>query len=77
MFLWPNTAPVLQPMDQGVIRGLKAHHQKQYVRKLIRSLDKNAPLPDAKDILVSSCNVVLTETIVDCFRKARISGLSQ
>lgn len=47
VFLWPNTAPILQPMDQGVIRGLKAHYQKQYVRKLIRSLDKNAPLPDA------------------------------
>ena len=45
IFLPPNTTSVLQPMNQGVIRSLKVHHQKRFVRLYIKSLDENKPLP--------------------------------
>ena len=36
----PNTTSVLQPMDQGVIRSLKAHYRGRVVRRVCRALDK-------------------------------------
>ena len=40
VLLPPNTSSVLQPMDQGVIRSLKAHYRGRAVRRLCRALDK-------------------------------------
>ena len=40
VFLLPNTTSVSQPMDQGVIRSLKAHYRVRVVRRLCRALDK-------------------------------------
>ena len=38
-FLPPNTTSVLQPVDQGVIRSLRAHYRKKFVQiKLFRRL---------------------------------------
>ena len=45
VFLPPNTTSVSQPMDQGVIRCLKAHYRKRLVKLILRSLDSNKPLP--------------------------------
>ena len=45
IFLPPNTTSVLQPMDQGVIRSLKAHYRKKVVRLCIRAVESNKPLP--------------------------------
>ena len=37
IFLPPNTTSVLQQMDQGVIRNLKAHYRRRFVRLCIKS----------------------------------------
>ena len=77
VFLPPNTTSVLQPMDQGVIRSLKAHYRGRVVRWLCRALDKTTTLPkiyivQAMKILVSSWEAVSAQTIVNCFRKTGI-----
>ena len=75
IFSPPNANSVLQPMDQGVIRSLKAHYRRRIVHLCIKSLDENKPYPkitilQAMKNLVSSWNAVSEETIVNCFKKA-------
>lgn len=82
IFLPPNTTSVSQPMDQGVIRSLKAHYRRRAVQMLIRSLDRNEPLPKisvlhAMKLIVASWNAVSKQTIVNCFKKAGISDENQ
>ena len=82
IFLPPDTTPVLQPMDQGVIRSLKAHYQKKVVRLCIKAKESNKPLPkisilQAMKRLVSSRNSVSKETLVNCFKKSDISPSNQ
>ena len=82
VFLPPNNTSVLQPMDQGVIRSLKAHYRGRVVRRLCRALDKTKTLPEisilqAMKILVPSWEAVSTQTIVNCFRKAGITPEAQ
>ena len=45
IFLLPNTTSVTQPMDQGIIRLLKAKYCSLVVRRLISSLEKKASVP--------------------------------
>ncbi|XP_065671797.1 tigger transposable element-derived protein 4-like [Hydra vulgaris] len=78
MFFPPNTTSVLQPMDQGVIRSLKAHYRHKTVRLCIKAVDNNEPMPkisilQAMKDLVSSWNAVSKETVINCFKKAGIS----
>ena len=73
--LTPNTTSILQPMDQGVIRSLKAHYRGRVVRLLCRTLEKKEPCPKisilpSKKILADSWEIVTKETIINCFRKA-------
>ena len=39
IFLPPNTTSKTQPMDQGVIRALKAHYRAKLVRKQITNIE--------------------------------------
>ena len=82
VFLPPNTTSVLQPMNQGVIRSLKAHYCGRVVRRLCRTLDKKKTLPklsilQGMKILVFSWGAVSAQTIVNCFRKAGITPEAQ
>ena len=82
IFLPPNTTSVTQPMDQGVIRCLKAHYRKRLVKLVLCNLDSNKPLPKislitALQLLVSAWNEVSKATIVNCFRKSKISEKDQ
>ena len=45
IFLSPNTTSHKQPVDQGIIRALKAKYQSLAVRKLILALEKKEPIP--------------------------------
>ena len=82
VFLPPNTTSVLQPMDQGVLRSLKALYRGRVVSRLCRTLDKTKTLPkisilQAMKIPVSSWETVSAQTIVNCFRKAGITSEDQ
>ena len=78
----PNTTSISQPIDQGVIRCPKAHYRKRLVKLILRSLDSNKTLPKvslltALQLLVSAWNEVSETTVVNCFKKAKISEKDQ
>ena len=69
-------------MDQGVIRCFKAYYRKRLVKLILRILDSNKPLPKvslltALQLLVSAWNEVSQTTIVNCFKKTKISEKDQ
>ena len=84
-FLPPNTTSVTQPMDQGVIRTMKAYYRIHLVRRLIREIDDGTPtagtkgvsILDAMMMLKSAWQQVKDSTVQGCFRKAGISRGSQ
>ena len=45
IFLPPNTTSKLQPMDQGVIRSLKAYYKALALQRLVVAIDKGKVLP--------------------------------
>eukprot|EP00794_Sanderia_malayensis_P001774 gene1774-biopygen1618 len=82
IFLPPNTTSKTQPMDQGVIRSLKAYYRTHVVKKYIASIDANKEIPrihylNAMSYLAEAWDRVTSDTIVNCFRKAGICTASQ
>ena len=82
IFLPPNMTPITQPMDQGVIRSLKAKYRAKMIRKYINAIDSNKELPkitilDAMVMLEQSWSMLPGTTITNCFKKAWISKESQ
>ena len=45
IFLPPNTTSKLQPMDQGVIRSLKAYYKALALQRLVVVIDKGKDIP--------------------------------
>ena len=82
IFLHPSMTSVSQPMDQGVIKCLKAFYHQQLVNLMIKRLEQRQDLPKisilcALQLLVASWNDVTKTTIVNCFGKAKISVKDQ
>ena len=71
----PNTTSVLQPMEQGEIRSLKAHYRKKVTRLCIKAVESNRTLLEI-NILQSMKHLALSwkflskETIISCFKNS-------
>jgi hypothetical protein len=77
VFLPTNTASVLRPMDQGVIRSLKCHFHKLILLRMIdcteKKQDDTATLLDAIRCVEKAWRRVMEKIIRNCFRHAGIS----
>ena len=78
IFLPPNTTSHTQPMDQSIIRALKAKYCSMAVRKPIAVLEKKNPVPtisilSAMTMLEKAWNAVSNNSFTNCFKKAGIS----
>ena len=82
IFLPPNTTSKTQPMDQGVIRSLKAFYHHSVIKRYIASIDRgrsptNINMLEAMTLLTVAWECVSPITLVNCFRKAGMSSASQ
>ena len=73
----PNTTSKTQPMDQGVIRSMKAKYRLSVVFKMLRADIPGISMVDAMVMLNNTWNDITPETIVNCFRKAGMSPYSR
>ena len=72
IFLPSKTTSNTQPMDQGIIRALKAKYRSLAVRKLIAALEKKNPVPtisilSAMKMLEKAWNAVSNKTFANCW----------
>ena len=82
IFLPPNTTSKTQPMDQGVIRSLKAFYRHSIIKRYITSIDggrspTNVNMLEAMTLLTVAWECASPITLVNCFRKAGMSSESQ
>ena len=78
IFLPPNTTSHTQPMDQGIIRALKAKYRSLAVRKLIAALEKKNPVPtisilSVMTMLEKTWNAVSNKAFTNSSKKTGIS----
>ena len=49
-FLPPNTTSITQPMDQGVIRSLKAKYWSRITQQIIKAIDAKKSIPKVNEL---------------------------
>ena len=67
-FLSPNTTSITQPMDQGVVRSLKAEYRSRMIQQIIKAIISNKSFPkdnvlDAMEMLTVCWEDVTEETV--------------
>ena len=75
IFLPPNTTSITQPMNQGIIRSLKAKYRSLTVKKQIDALEKGNQLPkfsilSAMSMLTKALNSIPEITFTNCLKKS-------
>lgn len=70
-----NTTSVLQPMDMGIIKSMKAFYRKNILLRTVSMFEENNQLPkinllDCVRITLKAWACVTEETIKSCFQKA-------
>ena len=78
IFLPPIATLITQPMDQGVIRSLKAKYFSLAVKKQIDALVKGNQLPNfsvltTMSFLTKAWNSISVRMFMNCFKKSGIS----
>ena len=74
----PNTTSYTQPMDEGIIRALKAKYRSLAVHKLILALEKKEPITklsilSAMYLLKKAWDAILNQTFTNCSTRSGIS----
>ena len=82
IFLPLSTKSKRQPMDQGVIRSLKAFYSNSFIKRYITSIDgERSPtkvnMLEAMTLLIAAWECVSPITLLNCFRKVGINSESQ
>ena len=81
-FLPPDATSITQPIDQGVIRSLKAQYRSRMIQQIIKAIDAKKSILkvnvlDAMKMLTISWENVTQETVEKCFVKSHISPQDQ
>ena len=78
-WLPPNSTSLYQPLDQGILKNLKHHYRKQWLRFIIRGFEQNTDpfqkvsLHHAVHWVLHAWNQEVTNsTIQNCFRKSTL-----
>lgn len=71
----PNVTSLLQPMDQGIIKNLKAYYRRYLVQKLLQTLDKDGEMKkldllQAVHLVDNAWQSVTAKTVKSCFTHA-------
>ncbi|XP_065645461.1 tigger transposable element-derived protein 4-like [Hydra vulgaris] len=78
IFLPQNKTSITQPLDQGVIRSLKAKYRSLAVKKQIDALEKENKMPKFSILtgmftLTKAWNSIPDQTFINCFKKSGTS----
>ena len=73
IFLPLSTKSKRQPMDQGVIRSLKAFYSNSFIKRYITKVN----MLEAMTLLIAAWECVSPITLLNCFRKVGINSESQ
>ncbi|XP_054713680.1 tigger transposable element-derived protein 6-like [Uloborus diversus] len=72
----PNCTSVLQPLDQGIIRAVKARYRSLLLRHILLGIENDSGrkpnVKEAIEMIAGSWNEISENTIVNCWRHAQL-----